>query len=481
MFNILTIYNFCKSNNDCDFIIKLLKLTLKQYELETLLSFCELLKNQNIKEQNIFENYYIGYKLPHIEKEFDLLRVGENTIINIELKSEFTDENKILLQLKRNYYYLSMLNKKIVCCVYIKHKNLIYILENNRLKVYAVDLLILNLGKIKDYTEHLDTLFSPLNFLISPFNNTTSFLNDKYYLTQQQEEIKTDLLKKIRNNKIFSIEGVAGTGKTLLIYDIAKNLQNNCIVHCAQSNEGIQKLKENGWNIISIKEFNKERIKSYDIIIIDESQRISLNQVDNFISTEKIIIFSHDENQKLNSFNDAKKTVDKIKNISNVKYKLSKKIRHNEEIASFIYQIFDLNKINKYKNKNYNYNNITIHYEENINSANKYIQYLKNTKNYNHIYLTNSVRRRETLDDIVFNSDMSAHKSIGQEYNNILVVIDKYFYYNDNRLDYKISTYYNPIETLFQAMSRVRKKLFILIINNKEIYTNCMKIINNIN
>lgn len=300
-------------------------------------------------------------------------------------------------------------------------------------------------------------MFSPLNFLISPFNNTTSFLNDKYYLTQQQEEIKTDLFKKIRNNKIFSIEGVAGTGKTLLIYDIAKNLQNNCIVHCAQSNEGIQKLKENGWNIISIKEFNKERIKSYDIIIIDESQRISLNQVDNFISTEKIIIFSHDENQKLNSFNDAKKTVDKIKNISNVKYKLSKKIRHNEEIASFIYQIFDLNKINKYKNKNYNYNNITIHYEENIDSANKYIQYLKNTKNYNHIYLTNSVRRRETLDDIVFNSDMSAHKSIGQEYNNILVVIDKYFYYNDNRLDYRISTYYNPIETLFQAMSRVRK------------------------
>ncbi|EAI1237049.1 hypothetical protein A0Z66_00855 [Campylobacter lari] len=116
-----------------------------------------------------------------------------------------------------------------------------------------------------------------------------------------------------------------------------------------------------------------------------------------------------------------------------------------------------MNKINKYKNKNYNYNNIAIHYEENIDSANKYIQYLKNTKNYNHIYLTNSARRRETLDDIVFNSDMSAHKSIGQEYNNILVVIDKYFYYNDNRLDYRISTYYNLIETLFQAMSRVRK------------------------
>ncbi|EAI1237052.1 hypothetical protein A0U21_00465 [Campylobacter lari] len=86
--------------------------------METLLSFCELLKNQNIKEQNIFENYYISYKLPHIEKEFDLLRVGENTIINIELKSEFTDENKILLQLKRNYYYLTMLKKNYLLRIY---------------------------------------------------------------------------------------------------------------------------------------------------------------------------------------------------------------------------------------------------------------------------------------------------------------------------------------------------------------------------
>ncbi|EAI9379275.1 hypothetical protein C2Q72_00415 [Campylobacter coli] len=119
MFNILTIYNFCKTNNDFNFIIKLLKLTLKQYELETLLSFCEILNSQHIKEQDIFENYYISYKLPHIEKEFDLLKIGEDTIINIELKSEYIEENKILLQLKRNHYYLSMLNKKNnLLCIY---------------------------------------------------------------------------------------------------------------------------------------------------------------------------------------------------------------------------------------------------------------------------------------------------------------------------------------------------------------------------
>ncbi|EAK3707405.1 DUF2075 domain-containing protein, partial [Campylobacter coli] len=340
--------------------------------------------------------------------------------------------------------------------------------------------LISNLSEIKDYTEHLNALFSPLNFLISPFNNTSSFLNSKYYLTQQQEEIKNDLLKKIASNKIFSIEGVAGTGKTLLIYDIAKNLQNNCIVHCAQANDGIQKLKENKWNIITIKEFNQKFIEDCDVIIVDESQRISLSQVDKFISTGKIIIFSHDENQKLNSYNDAKETVKKIKDISNIQYKLSKKIRHNEELAAFIYQMFDLNKVNKYKNKNYNYNNTTIHYEKNLDNANKYVYYLKNTKNYNHIYLTNSVRRKETLDDIVFDSNISAHKSIGQEYDNVLVVIDQHFYYNNNKLAYKINTYYNPIETLFQAMSRVRKKLFILIINNEEVFMNCMKIMNNI-
>ncbi|MBZ7967888.1 AAA family ATPase [Campylobacter sp. RM9756] len=325
MENLLTIYNLHANKMSHDLILKLLKLPMKEYELETLLQFCEILKNNNTEDQFcIFENYHIGYKLPHIEKEFDLIKFGDKLIINIELKSNIIEHDKILSQLKRNFYYLSMLNKETVICTYIKSNNLLYILENNKIQEITIEKLKAYLEKIKKSAENLNELFSPINFLISPFNNTDNFIANKYYLTQQQEEIKNDILKKINKNNslIFSIEGVAGTGKTLLIYDIARNIHQSCIIHCAQANDGINKLKEKEWNIITIKEFDKNCacIQDYKVLIVDESQRISLKQIDAFISTKKILIFSHDVNQKLNAINDASKTVKK--NTRESKYKI---------------------------------------------------------------------------------------------------------------------------------------------------------------
>ncbi|HFP7531844.1 TPA: DNA/RNA helicase domain-containing protein [Campylobacter jejuni] len=483
MKNLLTIYNLHIDKISYEAIIKLLKLPMKKYELETLLQFCKLLDNKAKYRFNIFENYYIGYKLPHLEKEFDLIKSGNNLIVNIELKSDNINQTKILSQLKRNYYYLSMLNKEVICCAYVKSNNSLYSLKDNELIKIDIENLINYLEQIQNPTKNLNELFSPINFLISPFNNADNFIANKYYLTQQQEEIKNDILKKITNNSInsiFSIEGAAGTGKTLLVYDIARNIDKVCIVHCAQSNDGIDKLKKQKWNIITIKDFNKDSIENYNVIIVDEAQRVSLGQIDQFILAKKIIIFSHDVNQKLNNYNDALKTVTKIKDIPNIKkYQLSSKIRHNKELASFIYQMFNLKKINKYKNHNYDYKNVIIHFENNLINAEKYVKHLKHI-GYEHIYLTNSLHTKETLDRIKFSSNISAHKSIGQEYDNVLVIIDEYFYYKDNKLYYNKNTHYNAIETLFQAMSRVRKKLFILIISNQEIYENCMKIKNNI-
>lgn len=56
------------------------------------------------------------------------------------------------------------------------------------------------------------------------------------------------------------------------------------------------------------------------------------------------------------------KRLKKIQEKANIKYKLS-----NKELASFIYQMFDLNKINKYKDLNYKYKDISIHFENSLN------------------------------------------------------------------------------------------------------------------
>ena len=69
----------------------------------------------------------------------------------------------------------------------------------------------------------MDYLFEPSKYLVSPFNSPQDFLDGKYFLNRQQEEIKNRILRSIAEDSGFmcyAIEGGAGTGKTLLLYDI---------------------------------------------------------------------------------------------------------------------------------------------------------------------------------------------------------------------------------------------------------------------
>lgn len=345
--------------------------------------------------------------------------------------------------------------------------------------------LIDNLARMDDSNEiNIDGLFEPSNYLISPFNKTAEFLKGEYFLTKQQEQIKNTILKKIDENcqnKIFSISGAAGTGKTLLTYDIAKKLQSIgkrvTIIHCAQLNDGIYELIKNGWDIKTIKNYVLNSFPS-DVLIFDESQRISKSVLTNIIGKEqKIIIFSHDINQKLNKTGQAKDVVLQIESVSN-KYNLTNKVRHNKNLASFIKKLFDLNTIKIDELSKDDYKNISFYFTKELDDARLYVEYLKSL-GWEHIYLSNSLRKAEPLDNVKFLSNNSSHQAIGQEYEDVVIVINEHFYYTEQlKLSYNAYYYYNPLETLFQAITRTRKKLKIVIIDNEDVYKKCIQIIN---
>ena len=80
---------------------------LKIEEVEQISKFIKNLKIQN----KYFCNFYLGYTIPQIGKEFDLLRFGKNYILNVEIKSILKmDDAKE--QLIKNRYYLGSLGKK---------------------------------------------------------------------------------------------------------------------------------------------------------------------------------------------------------------------------------------------------------------------------------------------------------------------------------------------------------------------------------
>lgn len=149
---------------------------LKEHEFEDLNKLCEILKNAAMLAPHIFENYYINYEIAQIGKEFDILRIGENSVVNVELKSK-KDESKILKQLQKNYYYLSFLQKEIYCFTFISETSEFYHFDTNneKLELTNVETILEQIREIKDIETKIDDLFVPSNYLVSPFNNTEAF------------------------------------------------------------------------------------------------------------------------------------------------------------------------------------------------------------------------------------------------------------------------------------------------------------------
>ena len=140
-----------------------------------------------------------------------------------------------------------------------------------------------------------------------------------------------------------SIEGSAGTGKTLVTLDLAKKLANNgnniLFIFSGTIKEGHKSLEKQLTNVTfkQANDINNLNLSFYDYIIIDEAQRLYDDQI-RIIGTfagqnpNKIIIIAYDRQQQLS-------VKDKgllLENLCNNKFSLTNKIRSNQYISYFI-------------------------------------------------------------------------------------------------------------------------------------------------
>ena len=469
---------------------KYLGINIKDEEFLCLKKFCSLLQAEHPSIE-VYNNFYIGYNIPQISKEFDLLRIDDNLVIDIELKKTSTPE-KIKKQLIQNQHYLSYLNRKILLVTFEKVSGSIYTLDkDNQLTTIDVNGLISELESQNHlYTGDLNKLFNPSNYLVSPFNSTGAFLDGKYFLTNQQEEFKTrvtDSFKSTSHN-IIGITGKAGTGKTLLLYDLAKHFieegKRVKIFHVGNLNKGHYTLISHGWDISPIKNINKvidaaldtQGNSKYDIIILDETQRIYINQLNKilqFVKEHELkCIISYDPAQTLSDTEKNSKAIPTIEANCIDRLELSEKIRTNKNLAQFIRSVFDLNKKSKPEE-------VSIIHFQNKNIAKEYIS---KKNDFRFINYTPSLFYHYQLDD--FQSlricEGTSHSVIGQEFDNVIVIIDNFFYYDETKqLNYmrRSENPYIQVKMLFQAMTRVKRKLEIVVINNQPVFGEILKLL----
>lgn len=460
---------------------------IKDYELSGLESLVKQLLSVN-QDMSVFMHYFLGYSIPQIGKEFDLLRFGTDKIINIEIKTESSPE-KVLKQQLRNQYYLSFLGKELLIYTYMSDSKKIYKLisgvHGNKLMEIPINELYQKLDQQQTLVlKDIDNLFNPSDYLVSPFNSTDNFMEDKYFLTVQQENIYKEILKKLedKNSRFIALTGSAGTGKTLLTYHIGKQAITRgakvIFLHCGPLNNGHNILKEQyGWEIYMPR--YAPDISHYDIVIIDEAQRIYLSQFMRFI---KIIqdnklkcIFSFDANQYLRDTELRNNIQQKIEDDLKCKpFRLTDKIRTNKEIAYFIKQLFNRNK----NIHGMSYSNIEFSYCKSIDAGKALLNKLANegwkTPNY-----TPGTRTTFKYEKYLSSDGDCAHSVVGQEFDKIVVVLDESFRYNAYGELVADNTYYSQRQMLYQIITRTRKQLFIVVINNPILLNRIIDIISN--
>lgn len=96
-------------------------LKVRDWEMNSMRSFVDQLE-LHMEEVYVLRFFY-SFTIPRLGKEFDLIQIKEEQIVNIELKSGEVTEEAIRKQLLQNRYYLAPLGRTIRSYTYISSQD----------------------------------------------------------------------------------------------------------------------------------------------------------------------------------------------------------------------------------------------------------------------------------------------------------------------------------------------------------------------
>lgn len=486
------------------------KMDLNNIEIGDFYSFCKNLLKEISKSKNT-DGWYLGTLFPPFP-DFDAMFFSKEKIIILELKHKIGTQNEksVLNKFKKQNHLLKKLKNKL--SNFDEKTEILYFLYiNDSSTLLEYDLGNLTYSKVdfKYLANILNSVKKPLesnpiyeltrsDFLISPLNDFQSFKNGEYYLSDEQEYCEKQILQA--NGKgIFGVQGVAGSGKSLIAYDLLKKLKDKNILFIFPGN-----LREQHYNFqtnfdyikfVSGKNLTAELLDAYEVVIVDEAQRLYFGNSDSALEILKSwiesnyqvkqIIFFYDAHQALgpkdcgNLLNNMLNTYCKDK--KRKQYLLRESIRSNPEISAFVRRLSYLKNIPKKQiTPELLKKHVEIKFFNEADEAKSWIQYKQN-KNYTFLIPTGSRFLQASSDKFTDLSSISitTHEFLGEEQDKIITYIDDSFFYNKKgqlRV-YNRTNYYFLDNELYVNLTRAREKLAIAIIGNFDIYLAIVRVI----
>lgn len=449
------------------------------------------------------DGFYFSYTIEHISKEFDLLKLSADAgcVLNIELKSEAVEEERIRKQLEQNRYYLSHISRTILSYTYVMETDTLYYCNDRGfLRECGIDELARALRRpaLQDYIgENIRECFRAQDYLISPVKNPEKFLTGRYFLTNQQFEFRRQILetfqdyeKSLKEIKDFrepegpdyseevpvvSLTGGAGTGKTLLMLDLAVELSRKkrvLFLHGGPLREGHREI-DRRLHKVSIQSGTDQTLsvpqdsgaladlRDYSFLLVDEANRLPSETIVRLIGAAASLripaVFSYDPHTILGAIPRMEDAEAVIAAHETMQLELSGNIRINRPIYSFLRALF----YQKDAAPHSDYSCIDILYASDRHEE----------------QLLTSYCRARGYKLIPENSEsFRSGEIISQEFDKVLMVLDSRFYYDETLRLCADSPADMALPLLYEGLSRAKERLCLLVVGNKTLFEQLLAI-----
>ena len=440
------------------------------------------------------DGFYFGYSIPQIGKEFDLLRITDTFCLNIELKSQAVPEEQIRRQLLRNRHYLSHLGRRLGLYAVVTDTLRCYKLTvNEELEAVTAEALAAVLRREEGGGDtDISRLFRASDYLVSPYYRPERFIQGEYFLTQAQDQVKRHILQAAEalaedddgTASVLHLTGKPGTGKTLLLYDLGKTLARfgrTLIIHGWKMSPGLEKIDRELDNLsVMPAEAAAEPgcdLAVFNSILVDEAQRLEDELADRLAAAAscrgRLCLFSTDPDQILSPAEAARGMTARVSALAaGREYLLSEKIRANRELSGFIDA---MKNPARRRRPGETFASVSVCWAGTTQEAQDILTYYRDR---GYVFIHYSRRGYPAEVFAPYEEDFDTHQVIGQEFDDVVMLMDSTFYYDDNGLLQGIPHPDLLYPNLFyQGITRVREHLALIIVRAPALFETVMGIL----
>ncbi|MDO4478579.1 MAG: ATP-binding protein [Lachnospiraceae bacterium] len=458
------------------------RISVKKWEVSTLTALVAHLSEVMPDAAGL--EFYYSFTIPHLGKEFDLLRVSRQTVINVELKSgEVTDE-AIKRQLLQNRHYLNTLGRNVRSYTYVEADDrLVRLTGGDRLVDESFEVLAADLAGQSDIFENdAELLFQEAHYLIEPLKEPDRFLRREYFLTAQQKDIEKRILKSIETtgSGLYSFTGYPGTGKSMLLFDLALQLSEKkrvCLIYGDTRSEALAALDErlHRVDIVTMDCDEEPCLEDYAVLLIDEAHRLKAADLTRAMNRarelELPLIMTYDTENAVSVHERPVSPAELAETQPDMMhYKLTNRIRANSELSTFIQKVMNPAMYVAHAS----FPSVAVYYAPDETAGRALLTALSQKD----FVTLDSEAVAQTLPGL--GGGIAVKDLKGAAFEKVAMVLDASFYYDDDRyLRYRNSAAFaqSPVRELFRGLNRAREAIALVVVGNEVVFDVLMEIL----